>query len=117
MPVIADYVVIRDGKFSLGGPGGDFFLDLPFTLPAGSQLGGAVVLFMLDTTADAEVNFRILINGSEQFHATYSQNVFHSVHEVVGALQSGDNSLRFELGEGNTAIRFGDVVLWFQRSI
>jgi hypothetical protein len=117
MPIIADYVVLKDAKFSLGGSGGDFWLDLPFGLPTGAQLNRAVVNFMLDTTSDDEVNFRILINGSEQYTATYKQNVNQSVHEVVGGLQEGTNSLRFELGEGNTTIRFSDVVLWFQRVI
>jgi hypothetical protein len=111
---IGYYVVLRDGKFSLGGPGGDFFKDLNFNLPGGTRLTGAVLSFMLDTKSPDEINFRVLINGSEQLKATYSQNIYHSVHEVVGGLRVGNNSATFELGEGVTAVLFGDVVLWFQ---
>jgi hypothetical protein len=115
--VVADYVVLWDDTFVLGGGGNPSSRDFQFSLPPGTQSTGAIFSFMLNTLSTSPVSFRVLVNGEKKFTANFSTDVFHSVHEVVDRVVPGNNHIRMEYAGGQHPIHFGDVILWFQRAI
>jgi hypothetical protein len=115
--VVADYVVLADATFVLGGGGNPSFRDFQFQLPPGTQPARAVFSFMINTLSSSPVSFRVLVNGQQQLNANFSMDVFHAVHEVVDRVVPGNNLIKMEYAGGQHPIHFGDVILWFQRAI
>jgi hypothetical protein len=117
MPQIADYVVLRDSAVSLK-PGSDIDIDLPFNLPSDTATGTRGVLSATMNTVDAgDLTFMISVNGANEFNLRSNSDVFRSIQEVVGGLQTGANTVTMKVTGGDGTLVIRDVVLWFQRNI
>ncbi|MGH8377179.1 MAG: hypothetical protein ACRER6_18145, partial [Pseudomonas sp.] len=112
MSEIANYTILVNGDFVLDTE--NLQQDLSFSLPSGVQPAGAVLSFVVNTIKP-EFGFEILVNDNAQFTANVPGDAFHSLHEVVGGLQAGPNSIIFRRLGGNFEI--SGVVLWFQQDI
>ena len=114
MTIIADYTILSDDFFVLD-KGGEVKKDLPFTLPPSVYLDSPAILsFKVVSLDPVDLKFRVLINGSEEQWAKYVGGAVCSLHEVVGGLNAGDNTVTFEYQSGDGTLRIGDIVLWFK---
>ncbi|MGH3874224.1 MAG: hypothetical protein ACRDSR_22440 [Pseudonocardiaceae bacterium] len=112
MPRIASYTVLVNSDFVLDAD--HLQQDLDFSLPSGTQPDDAVLSFLVNTI-EPKFGLQILVNENMKFTANVGGDAFHSLHEVVGGLQVGANSISFRRLDGNLEI--SGVVLWFQQDI
>ncbi len=120
MARIADYSIIRDGKFTIR-TGGDIDRDFNFNLVNTAHLGSRSILaFVLFVKSNARnLKFEVKINGSKQLFYTFTGFQLNTLHEVVSAntLKHGANNIEFRITGGQGTFQFGDVVLWWQRDV
>lgn len=126
MARIADYLVISDARHELHKSGQrPVREDFKFTLESGAHVSSrAILAFVLKVDNDAEdLHLTVEINGIEQVSYTFSGfRSSSTLHEVIDRdvlKADGENSIEFELdaGDGSGGVRFGDVVLLYQRDV
>jgi hypothetical protein len=126
MPTIADYVVITDGKFTVGTA--DNIADhwtKRFTLESGASLASRSILqFVLIRKGTGDFNVGMKINDSDQLDYTFAgvkQTIVNTIHEVISPnllkLGTDANEIAFGIGGGTGSIEIGDIVLHYQRTI
>ena len=124
MARIADYVVITNSTHELQKDGlRPVKEDFQFTLESGAHVNSrAVLAFVLKVESDAnDLHLEVEINGSDQVGYTFSG--FRSsatLHEVLSRdvlKADGENEIKFELDGGEGGVKFGNVVLFYQRDI
>jgi hypothetical protein len=128
MTRVAHYIVIRDGYFTLRE---DDDQRLPedandgITMPSGAALGDtdwAILSFVADPTSSAEnLEYQVEVNGVELMSGQFTGGVARGLWEPFPAsrLLAGNNAnnFQFRVLSGYGSVRFGKVVLWFQRDI
>jgi hypothetical protein len=120
MPNIADYVVIRDTKFTVSSQsGGDRDKDFDFGLESGASLNSRSILaFVLSVHKGCA--FEVLVNKKKQLDYSFPGPTIVGLHEAVngGVLNAGsNNNIEFRITAGNGTLEFKGVVLHYQRSI
>ena len=122
MATLADYVVIRDGKFELR-PHQEqtyqFDVDRDIVSSGGSKR--PILAFFGDQNGNAK-NLMCEIEINDQVVKTYSYSggVGREHCEVLSHenLNAGaTNTIQFRVESGEGSVGFSDVILWFQRNV
>jgi hypothetical protein len=122
IPRIADFVVIRDNKFTVqdGLP-----KTFNFTLESGASLSErSILMFDLFMAEGMFLTFEVHVNALLQMSRIFDSltgSRGSSQHEVINmnVLRMGTsaNTITFGITKGHGSIEFGDVVLFYQRNI
>lgn len=119
MPRIADYVIIKQDRFTLQ-TGGDIDKDFDFTLESGSHSGSRSILaFVLVKSGTGSLTLEVKVNGSLQLSNASTGARFNTLHEVIDAdvLKVGTNNIVFRIIDGSGTLNISNVVLHYQRDI
>lgn len=127
MPSLADWVTIKDDRFTLD-TNGDRDLDFDFELANDVDLGWRPILmydlYMPDQPGSRKFVIKIN-NDNVQATRTYSSLRSETHHEVINSnvIRPGTNNIVFEIpdedGSDNSSgyLEIGDVVLLYQRAV
>jgi hypothetical protein len=122
---VADYVIINDGQFVLE-RSGLTHKTLTFKVPFGTNPDARSILFWKVKVDDSDgLRYHIIINSSHTVYNAYFDGIdpIGTFHEVVGGgilkKPTGDdpnveNTIEFDLYDGDGKISFSDVVILIQ---
>jgi len=133
MSRVAQYIVIDDPNFGVGGggsasggssPSPGLWTEFDFQVPSNCYLNHPSVLtWMLDFKMNDNDSFlEVLINGISVYSATYVNNRYQPVQEVINPniLLWGKNMITFRCNSTASAAFtpiISDVVLWIEVSV
>jgi hypothetical protein len=122
MTSLADYMVIRDTKFSLRAGQQRSFNFSMYADTVGS--GGSkrpILSYFADPSGDASsLAYRVFLNGTRIADYSYTGGVGRGHQEVLrhDNINTGEtNVLEFRVESGAGSVGFSDVVMWFQRNV
>lgn len=109
---VADYVLIRDGKFTITYPGTAHTFNFD-TSPRICRSCPSVLFFVMDTVGKPKkLRVRFDINGETVGELRFSRNRFNTIHEIANVLlKPMDNTIEFLPLSGSGKVRISDVVL------
>ena len=116
MPRIVDYVIVADARFGLPTDGGGSNREFSFTLPNDTATDTRGVLSYVVIPSSPDLTYTITLNGTVVVSkAPLIHPQCHTVHEVLGGLRRGVNTLVVERTSSSGSIAFSGIVLSIPR--